>query len=202
MKILTINLNNKRNANIFTVQTDEGNYLLHGDIIVKYGIKLGEVENKIFNTALFESNTLIASEKAMKYLSSKLKTEQQIKDYLFKQGFNKGAVISAIEKLKNYGLIDDQKFALSYIRSNPKFSKNKLKQKLISFGVKQAVADDVLCNLDDADNCIADAQKYLKNKSKDNATMQKLTRHLMGKGYNYETIRQALNKLKFFVEIN
>ena len=163
---------------------------------------MGEVENKIFNTALFESNTLIASEKAMKYLSSKLKTEQQIKDYLFKQGFNKGAVISAIEKLKNYGLIDDQKFALSYIRSNPKFSKNKLKQKLISFGVKQAVADDVLCNLDDADNCIADAQKYLKNKSKDNATMQKLTRHLMGKGYNYETIRQALNKLKFFVEIN
>lgn len=202
MKILAINLNNKRNANIFTVQTDEGNYLLHSDVIVKYGIKLGEVENKILSAALSESNTLIASEKAMKYLSSKLKTEQQIKDYLFKQGFNKEAVISAIEKLKNYGLIDDQKFAFSYIRSNPKFSKNKLKQKLISFGVKQGVVDEVLCNLDDADNCLADAQKFVKSKAKDEKFKEKLIRHLTSKGYNYETIRQALNKLKIFVEIN
>ncbi len=197
MKILAIKLNNKRNTNIFNVKTDEGEYVLHSDIIVKHSLSLGDVDEKIFSLAVNESNTLIATEKAMKYLSSKLKTEQQLKDYLYKQGYHKQTVNAVIEKLKDYGLIDDSKFAKSYVRSNPNFSKNKLKQKLISFGVKQNILDDILCDIDDGETCLKDASKFMKNKELDTKTKEKLTRHLVSKGYGYDTIKSVFNKLNF-----
>ena len=197
MKILAIKLNNKRNTNIFNVKTDESEYVLHSDIIVKHSLSLGDVDEKIFSLAVNESNTLIATEKAMKYLSSKLKTEQQLKDYLYKQGYHKQTVNAVIEKLKDYGLIDDSKFAKSYVRSNPNFSKNKLKQKLISFGVKQNILDDILCDIDDGETCLKDASKFMKNKELDTKTKEKLTRHLVSKGYGYDTIKSVFNKLNF-----
>lgn len=195
MLIKSIKLNNKRNTNIFSVLTDGGEYLLHSDIIVKFCLSLGEVENEKFFLALNESDTLIASEKVMKYISNKLKTEQQIKDYLYKNGYHKQTVNAVIEKLKNYGLIDDEKFASSYIRSNPNYSKNKLKLKLISFGVKSNILDAILSDFDDGQNCLKDAQKFLKNKEQNSKTQEKLYRHLASKGYAFETIKSAMNKL-------
>ena len=44
------------------------------------------------------------------------------------------------------------------------------------------------------------AQKYIKNKPKDQKTKEKLYRHLVGKGFSHEDCFYALNKC--FSEIN
>ena len=82
MEIKSFKLKNKNNTNIFLVLTDCGEFELHSEAIVKHNIKKGEVADEVFQAALAESSALIATEKATKYLASKLKTEQQIKDYL------------------------------------------------------------------------------------------------------------------------
>ncbi len=196
MNILTLKLKNKNNTNIFVAETEKGQFDLHSEIIVKNNIKTGQVDEEIFFKAVLDSNILIATEKAMKYISTKLKTQQQIKDYLYKQGYNSTVVNPVLEKLNEYNLINDYQFAKSYIASNKNFSSNKLKQKLIGFGVKADIFDELLTEFNDIPTCKKTTEKFLKNKQIDEKTIQKLVRNLQSKGYNYETIKSVLNELK------
>ncbi len=200
MEIKALKLKNKNNPNVFVVLTDCGEFELHSEPIVKHAIKKGEVADDVFNLAVAESSALIATEKATKYLANKLKTEQQIKDYLYKQGYHKSTVEAVLNKLKEYGLINDAYFAKSYIASNKNFSTNKLKQKLISFGVKQDVLSEFLLDVDDYPSCKIHAQKFLKNKEINKQTIEKLTRNLASKGYNFETIKRVFNDIKLDFE--
>ncbi len=200
MEIKSLSLKNKNNANIFLALTSKGEFSLHSEAIVKNGIKVGEVDDAVFDSALMQSNILIATERAMKYISTKLKTEHQIKDYLYKQGYNSQVVNPVVQKLNDYNLINDFQFAKSYMVSNKNFSANKLKQKLISFGVKQGAIDEILYEVDDFPACQKSAQKFLKNKPLDAATIQKLTRHLLSQGYSFDTIKTVLHTLQIEYE--
>ena len=197
MEILSLKLKSKRNANVFICSTDAGEFELHSDIIVKNGIKTGEFDDKKFYSAVKESADLIAFNLAAKYVGSRLKTEQQIKDYLYKKEYHKSTVDSVVEKMKEYKIIDDKIYAETYIRTNPNFSKNKLKQKLFSCGVKSENMDESLIEVDDEISCKKNAEKYLRNKVVDKQTIEKLIRRLQGMGYGWETIKLTLNYLKY-----
>ena len=98
---------------------------------------------------------------------------------------------------KEYGLINDENFALSYIKSNPNYSANKLKQKLFNFGVKKQIVDLVLNDFDNYEGCEKCAVKFMKNKDHTQKTKEKLIRHLLGKGYNWNDIGKVLNLFDF-----
>ena len=197
MDILNLKLKSKNNANVFICSTNEGEFELHSDIIVKSGIKIGEIEDEKFYNAVQESGEIIAFNLAAKYVGSRLKTEQQIKDYLYKKDFHKPTVDVVIEKLKEYKIIDDKNYAETYARSNPNFSKNKLKQKLFMSGVKSQIVDESLLEVDDESSCKKNAEKYLRNKIINKQIIEKLIRRLQGMGYSWETIKYTLNYLKF-----
>ena len=196
MEIYSLKLKSKNNANIFICATDIGEFELHSDIIVKYNIKVGEFDEQNFFSSVQASSEIIAFNIATKYISSKLKTEQQIKDYLYKKEFHKPTVDAVINKLKEYQIIDDKNYAETYIRSNPNFSKNKLKQKLFSVGVKSNITDESLIEVDDLTSAIKNAEKYLRNKVVDKPTIERLIRRLQSMGYTWDTIKLTLNHLK------
>lgn len=200
MEILNIKLKNKRNANIFICSSDKGEFDLHSDIIVKNGIKVGNIDDALFFNSVQESDEIIAFNLASKYVGSRLKTEQQIKDYLYKKEYHKLTVDVVIEKLKEYKIIDDNNYAESYVRSNPNFSKNKLKQKLFSSGVKSQIVDESLIDVDDETSCLKNAQKFLRNKIVDKPTIDKLIRRLQSMGYGWDSIKSTLNAIKFDIE--
>ena len=149
---------------------------------------------------LKESAEIIAFNLAVKYISSKIKTEQQIKDYLYKKDFHAPTVNVVINKLKEYGVINDAKYAESYINSNPSFSRMKLKQKLYSFGVKKDLIDNLTEEIDDYDSCLNNAKKYMKNKMITKEVTEKLTRRLMSLGYNWEVVVKVLRTLRMEIE--
>ena len=200
MEIYGLKLKSKNNANVFICATDMGEFELHSDVIVKSGIKIGEFDDEKFNESVQESSEMIALNVAMKYISSRLKTEQQIKDYLYKKEYHKQTVDSVLEKLKEYKIIDDKTYAESYAKSNPNFSKNKLKQKLFLSGVKSDVVDESLDFVDDFKSCFKNAEKFLRNKILEKETIDKLIRRLQGMGYTWDTIKSTLNKLKYELE--
>ena len=200
MEILSFKLKSKNNPNVFIVATDMGEYEFHSDVIVKCGIKVGSFDDENFNEAVQESSEIIAFNLATKYINSKLKTEQQIKDYLYKKEYHKLTVEAVLEKLKDYKIIDDKNYAETYARSNPNFSKNKLKQKLFASGVKSQIVDDSLINIDDSESCFKNAEKYLRNKVLDKPTIEKLIRRLQGMGYTWDTIKSTLNKVKYEID--
>ncbi len=200
MEIFSIRLKSTRNSNIFLVTSEMGEHLFHSDAIVKYGIVGGQNDDEKFNLALRESGELIAFESASKYMSSSVKTEKQLRDYLYKKEFKKPTIDAVIDKLTSYHIIDDLAYAKMYMRSNPNYSKNKIKQKLFLSGVKSDIVDEVLADHEDFDGCLTNAKKFLKNKPFDKTIYEKLIRRLMGQGYNYETIKKVLNELKFDLE--
>ena len=196
MEIYSLKLKSKTNSNVFIATTDDGEYILHSDIIVSKGIHKGEVDDKIFLDAVADSEVLIGTGVAMKYLGSRLKTEHGIRDYLYNKGYNKSSIDKIVDKLIQYSVIDDRLYASQYIKSNPKFGKLKLKEKLKIAGVSRGIIEELLTDVDDTDSCVMSAEKYLKNKRIDKETVSKLIRHLTGKGYSYDTINSTINKLK------
>ena len=200
MEIISLKLKSKNNANVFICATNIGEFEMHSDVIVKSGIKVGEIEEEKYMHVVQESSEIIAFNLATKYISSKLKTEQQIKDYLYKKDYHKPTVDAVVEKLKEYKIIDDKTYAESYAKSNPNFSKNKLKQKLFLSGVKSQIVDESLTEVDDETSCLKNAQKFLRNKVIDKATIDKMIRRLQGMGYTWDTIKSTLNAIKFDVE--
>lgn len=197
MKILSLKLKSKKDANVFVASTDIGEYDLFSEIIVKYSLGVGEIDDEKFKRAVKESMEKIAFNVAVKYASSKLKTEKQIRDYLYKKEFKKATILPVIEKLKEYGVIDDKIYMESYIKSNPNFSKNKLKQKLIMSGISKDLIDEKLNDLEDEDSCLTNAKKFLKNKIMDQKTREKLIRRLTYLGYSWDSINSVLKTLNF-----
>ena len=197
MKILSLKLKSKKDANVFVASTDIGEYDLFSEIIVKYSLVNGEIDDEKFKRAVKESMEKIAFNVAVKYASSKLKTEKQIRDYLYKKEFKKATILPVIEKLKEYGVIDDKIYMESYIKSNPNFSKNKLKQKLIMSGISKDLIDEKLNDLEDEDSCLTNAKKFLKNKIMDQKTREKLIRRLTYLGYSWDSINSVLKTLNF-----
>ncbi|MBR6778668.1 MAG: RecX family transcriptional regulator [Clostridia bacterium] len=200
MFIEEIKLKSKNNTNIFVVSTDKGVFDLHSDIIVKYGIVKGEFEQEKFFAAKQESDELVAINVAMKYLSNKVKTEKQIKDYLYKKEFTKPIVESVLTKLKEYKVVDDKTYAEMYLRSNPNFSKRKAEQKLSSLGIKKELSNSLINDIDDYQSCLNNAQKFMRNKVMDNKTKEKLVRRLMYLGYNWDVIKNVLNNFNIEIE--
>lgn len=197
MKILSLKLKSKKDANVFAASTDIGEYELFSEIIVKYSLGVGEIDDEKFKRAVEESAEKIAFNMAVKYTSSKLKTEKQIRDYLYKKEFKKATILPVIEKLKEYGVIDDKIYMESYIKSNPNFSKNKLKQKLIMSGISKDLIDEKLNDLEDEDSCLTNANKFLKNKIMDKKTREKVIRRLTYLGYSWDSINSVLKTLNF-----
>ena len=105
MKILSLKLKSKNNPNVFLFVTDNGEYELHSDAIVKYNICVGYIDEEKFYKCQQESCEIIAFNLAAKYVGSRLKTEHQIKDYLYKKNFHKSVVDFVVDKLKNYKII-------------------------------------------------------------------------------------------------
>lgn len=200
MEIYSLKLKSSKNTNIFALSTSVGEVQIHSDIIVKYGLAVGEFDDAKFELAKQESDQIIALNLVTKFLSSSMKTEKQIKDYLYKKEFKSKTINLVVEKLKEYKLVDDKIFANYYIKSNPNFSVNKLKQKLFLFGVSKNIVEEVLQDFDDFEGCQKSATKFLKNKILDQKTKEKLIRHLMSKGYNWNEINKVLNNLNFETE--
>ena len=195
MKIYSIKLKSKNNTNIFIVETNMGEYTFFSDVVVKYSLSEKEIEDDVFYTALKESEVLIATNLAMKYLGSRLKTEKQLREYLLKKNFSLDSIDEVLSKLKEYKLIDDTEYAKIYIRSNRQNSKTRIKQKLIQSGVDKNFIDNALDDIDDYESCLQNAKKFFKNKMVNKENCEKLTRRLQYMGYAWDTIKKVLLNL-------
>lgn len=174
------------------MKTDGGEYTLHSDSIVKFSIAKGQYDDEKFVEATLDSSQIIAFNLCIKYLNASIKTMRQVRDYLKKKNFEDVVIDLTINKLKDYTIIDDKNFATMYIRSNPNFSKMKLKQKLISFGVNSSTIDELLSEVDEYEACLNSGRKFLKSKPIDEAVMDKLNRHLYSQGFMWETIKNVM----------
>ena len=135
-----------------------------------------------------------AFERAIGYISRGIKTEKAIWDYLKNKEYPKGEIFEAVQKLKEYGYVDDAEYARCFVNTYSR-SKGKayIRAQLFQKGVKGEVINNALGELESQTDVIKDlAIKYTKNKPDDRATRDKLVKHLLSKGFSYDEIKESV----------
>lgn len=198
MTIEKIELKSPRNPNIFNVTIDGEIFKLHSEIIVKYSLSTnGEIEMERLAEIVFESDVITATNLAMNYISSRVVSTKQLKDYLRNKGYKSGVVKRVIDKFNEYSILNDENYANSYIQAKQKtLSKRAIENKLIQKGVSKEIIEACTDDYDELSVAENIANKFMKNKEEDRENINKLIRHLNYKGFNYEIISKILEKIK------
>ena len=163
----------------YSIYLDNAFYcFLTGETILNSHIKVGSsLSKEDINKIQLENEKLVALDKALKYLS-RIKTEKQVKDYLFSKGYTLETVRYVIAKLREYNYLNDEAFARAYFNSYCK-SKGlrKLKFELETKGVSRDIIEEISSDFEDDEETLETlAKKYLSGKPRDRKTMQKLSK--------------------------
>ena len=189
--------NNKDKCNLYI--DDEFNAGVHLDVCIKYGLKAGkEISQEDIDEIIFESDKILALSKTTQYLNTALKTEKQIRDYIYKKGYSKEVCSFVISKLKEYNYINDENYARAYIETyNKKYGTLKLKTNLVQKGINKEIIENLLNDLETDDEILYNmAIKYMKNKENTYENHVKLMRFLAGRGFSFEDINGVIEKIK------
>lgn len=170
------------------------------ETVMKFRLKVGtETDEKYLKETLLESEKAEAVEKAAAYISSAYKTKRQVKDYLIKKGFGEDVAWYAVDKLKEYGYINDEAYARRFIESTGKTQgKRLMAYKLMAKGVKKDDVETAYEAVGGAakENAAALAEKRLKNKEKTKENILKTYRYLISRGFSYEEASSAIEPFK------
>lgn len=169
------------------------------ELCIKEHLKSGmEIDLEKLSELILEDEKGVAFTKAINYVSNNYKTKKQVKDYLYKKGYNQNTISHVIDKMEEYKYLDDESYAKQYILT---YSKKYGKLRLVTGLKSKGISDKIIDNLFDGDveieNSIESvASKYLKNKIIDDKTYIKLSRFLYSRGFQFDEINGYLNKLK------
>lgn len=172
---------------------------MHLDIVVKFKVaKNMQLNDEEYKHILNENEKLLATNLAVRYVQSALKTQKQVRDYLIKKGVSHENINAVLAKLIEYKFINDEEYAKAYVRScSGKMGKFKLSQNLFQKGVSKEIIDEALLEIDNVEETIYNiATKYLNKKDKNLQTFNKLYRFLLSRGFQYDEVSRVVNRLK------
>ncbi len=196
---ITVQAKDKRRCNIYL----DGRFCcgLAVETAVKNRLRVGRrvTESELAQLQL-ESEKNTAFDKALTHLSATRKTEKQIRDFLTKKGYLPAVCDYAVEKLKEYGFVDDGEYAEAYVESAMKRKGGRLvRMELRGKGVSDEAIDEALGSVDEGaeiDTANALFEKYMRGKTADKPTLQRAYRYLLGKGFSGDTIREVFSAFR------
>lgn len=205
MKIIELS---KKNENDVRIIFDTGEQLiLSYEIFLKKGLRREmEIDEDLYNLLIDENRKYFVKLKASYLLSRRIHSVQELKLKLRKNKYDLNHIEEVILNFIQLGYLDDSKFASVFIdekRRLKKWGNNKIKAELIKRGVKQAIIRELLeadsSGEEDLGNAIQLAEKKLRSlvlREKDTRKLsQKLMNYLYSKGFEYDLIKQVVEKL-------
>lgn len=162
-----------------------------------------------------KSGTRSAAEAAMRKLSARMRTEQEIRDFLRSAEYPAEEIEAAIAELKSYGYLHDERYCREYFRYAKARGKadarivRELVQKGIASETARNVIEDLCAEMEEDDDGAADdraaalavGRKMLRGqwddgKVADDRFLARVGRRLAGLGYDSSTIYDILGKLR------
>ncbi len=144
-----------------------------------------------------------AKAKAVRYLSLRLRTEQEVWKKLHGEGYEPECVDKVISELKAIGYINNKLYAQKYVFDRSKLkplSKRMMKRELLVRGVHEDIIDEVLDDWKVEDSVVAEGllkRKFGKYDLSDEKVRIKVYRFLMHRGFSVSTIKEALRSLSY-----
>ncbi|MFV0504415.1 MAG: regulatory protein RecX [Lachnospirales bacterium] len=169
--------------------------------VLFYKLKINETitqekYNTIIETAVMER----AKNIAFKFLGYKARTEKEVREKLKKYEFKEDIIGETISILKSYNYIDDRKYAEDFTKEKIKLNKYgsyRIKHMLYEKGVPRDIIDEIEfeedSQLETAMSLLE--KKYRNSENPDYKEKQKICGFLQRKGYSYDIINKAYNRV-------
>lgn len=197
---LEIQQRNKERVNIYI---DDNFFLgVNAEIVYDLNLKKGdEVDEDKLKSLIDKEGLSKAKNKAMSILNRTAISEKKLREKL--SDYSDEIVDEVINKLKDYGFINDKDLARRIANDNSnisRFGKNKIRQNLYRKGISKDDIDEAVEEIDSNEqyeNALYLARKRYKNlKGEDNRKVyQKLTQHLAYKGFSYDIIKSVIQEV-------
>lgn len=167
------------------------------EVAVKYRLKAGMVIDKAqLDIIQLETEKAQAVDKALTHISASPKTRKQIRDFLSKKGYVDAVIDYVFERLDYYGYADDRQYCKMYVESVSGKSKRAIEVELLKRGIDKDVIEEELSDLsDDEEEVLTLLKKYLKGKELSKENVYKGCRYLISKGYDYDTVKAASERV-------
>ena len=147
-----------------------------------------------------------ALERALRYLERQDRSCAQMARYLTKKGYEEETVAAAIEQLEAWGYLNDRRYAGAVAVSGvsgKNLGRRAVAQKLFVRGIDKTTAQEALdeaCSEEtERENALFWAKKLWPSIAAQDAEFrakrEKLSRRLAAKGFSYDVIRRAVERV-------
>ena len=171
----------------------------------KYDLKVNDSIEKFYDEISYEASL----EKGIFLISLKDRTKKEVRLKLEEKFWNKNAVLKAIEKLEEFGYLNDLNYAISYIESKT-YGKNRISYNLFQKGIDRSTVEKAYLTLDEEKEENIDDVKLEKlidknsrkiniSNSRDEKKLkeeQKLIQYLARQGFSLDKIFKKLKEYK------
>lgn len=198
MKVTNIKQQVKR-QNRYSIYIDgKYSFSLSDTELLKSGIKIGKEYDQqeldeLQDTAVLDK----AMMRSLDYLARRPRSEWEVRDYLKRKDYDSPTIDTILNKLSDYGYIDDVKFAQAWI-SNRRILKptslRRLQQELMQKHVSKTDIESAL-ETDEGDEPAVLKELITKKQQQSRyQDEQKLIAYLLRQGFNYGDIKTALHQ--------
>ena len=199
---MKINKFKKIGSNKYRIYFDNETLVIYEDVILKYNLLykkdidtdlLLQINEDNYKASIYDS--------AIRYIGIRMRSIKEVKEYLNKKKYDNKDIESVVNKLIEQGLLNDKKFAISYVNDKIYLTKSgpdKIKNELIKLGINENDIHNAFNNIDngalmDKLNKIIDKEIKLNVKLPINKMKNKIITRCINLGYKYEDIIEILN---------
>ncbi|RDY24024.1 recombination regulator RecX [Romboutsia maritimum] len=211
MAIITKIEAQKKNTERVNIYVDDEFFIaIFKELVFTFNLKKGiEIDEQHLQSILKDEMYIKAKNKALNILSKADQSEKKIREKL-SVDFEEDTIDSVIDFLKKYNFINDSILAQKIVNTNVnlnKCGKNRIKQNLYNKGLNKNSINEAVSEIDndvEFENAMYLAKKrYERVKNEDKRKIyQKISQHLIYKGFSYDIVKSVLNKLLNFDESN
>lgn len=143
-----------------------------------------------------------ARERAIRYLTYKDRSENEILTKLIEVGYDANIAQNAVNELKTIGYLDDTRYAMKYLSERIRMkalSKKSLGFELKNKGIDKDIIEKALSEfeIDDYEVALREGKrKFGKYDLNDRKTEQKVYRFLLHRGFSYEIVNKVIIDMK------
>lgn len=138
-----------------------------------------------------------AFDTALYYITFKDRTKKEISTKLKEKGYSDLDIEEAILKLKEYGYINEENYAFSYIKSNiTKKGYKLISMELMNKGVSNEIIREQLLEFEEREEDVIGnilESRYAETDFSDERALRRVYSYFARKGFRYDSISNALS---------
>ncbi|MFS0862692.1 recombination regulator RecX [Fredinandcohnia sp. 179-A 10B2 NHS] len=212
MAIITKITTQKKNIERYNIFLDEQYaFSVDQDVFISFQLKKGmELDELDITEIQFEDEVKKAFNLSLTYLSYRMRSKQEIIDYLKKKEIDEPIIPDVIHKLVDYKYVDDGEFAKAYVQTQINTTSKGpevIKQELYEKGINRDLIEqslELFSKEEQIQTAIKLVEKTLSKTAKlsERLTIQKLETALQRKGFTWDIIQIALEEVSVEKDID